>query len=311
MTRSPRSLPIPATLRASLESEPGADEWLDQLPSLVHEIADRWQLTLGQPFEGGATSWAAPARRADGTAVVLKVVWPHREAREEATALRLWDGDGAAKLLDHDREHWALLLERCTPGTKLGDTDLEPSDALAIGADLLTRLWREPTDAAAYEQLADVTREWATTVRRHLDDLDARFDAGLLARGADLFEELPRSATRTVVLHGDFNPGNILVATREPWLAIDCKPMVGDAAFDPSQFVLQVCDPLSEPDPERVVDERFKRFADLVGEDAQRCVAWGAARETEYAVWEWTRGNATDALAAMAHLAMLVRVAGL
>jgi len=305
------ALPIPESFRASLEREPGANEWLDRLPSLVHEFAERWQLTLGQPFEGGMTSWTAPAQRADGTTAVLKVVWPHREAREEATALCFWDGDGAVQLLDHDQEHWALLLERCIPGTKLGDTDLRPPNALAIGAGLLTRLWREPTDPAPYEQLADVTRDWAVTVREHLDELDERFDRGLLVLGADLLEHLPSTATRPVVLHGDFNPGNILAATREPWLVIDCKPMVGDAAFDPSQFVLQVCDPLLEPDPERIMDERFKHFADLVGEDAQRCIAWGAARETEYAVWEWTRGNATDALAATERVSMLVRTAGL
>jgi streptomycin 6-kinase len=311
VTRSSRSLPIPESFRASLENEPGANEWLDRLPSLVREIADRWQLTLGSPFVGGMTSWTAPARRTDGTTAVLKVVWPHREAREEATALHFWDGDGAVRLLDHEREQWALLLERCTPGTKLGDTDLEPSNALAIGADLLTRLWREPTDRAPYEQLADVTRDWANTVRCHLDDLDARFDRGLLVLGADLLENLPNTARRTVVLHGDFNPGNVLAAKREPWLAIDCKPMVGDAAFDPSQFVLQVGDPFSQGDPERVLDERFKRFADLIGEDAQRCIAWGTARESEYAVWEWTRGNITDALEAMDRVAMLVRIAAL
>ena len=311
MTRPSRPIEIPESFRASLENEPGAHEWLDRLPSLVREIADRWQLTLGSPFVGGMTSWTAPVWRADGSAAVVKVVWPHREAREEATALHFWDGDGAVRLLDYDRERWALLLERCIPGTKLGDTDLQPSNALAIGAALLTRLWREPTDPAPYEQLADVTRDWATTVRCHLDDLDARFDRGLLAVGADLLENLPTTATRRVVLHGDVHPGNVIAAKREPWLALECKPMIGDAAFDPSQFVLQVGDPFSEADPERVLDARFKRFADLVGENAPRCIAWGAARESEYTVWEWTRGNTTDALEAMDRVAMLVRTAAL
>src|SRR5262249_10832360 len=155
------------------------------------------------------------------------------------------------------------------------------SEALSIGADVLTRLRHESRHDTQYELLGDVASDWAGMVRAQLDDLDPRFDAGLLLLGAQLLEELRRSTTRAVLLHGDFTPGNILAATRAPWLAIDCKPIVGDPAFDPSQFVLQVCDPFGEPDPERIVDERFKRFADLIGEDAQRCAAWGVARESE------------------------------
>jgi streptomycin 6-kinase len=303
---------IPASLRAGVAAEEGADVWLAGLPSLVHEFVARWNLEPGEPFEGGMTSWTAPVRRDDGTDAVLKIVWPHREAREEATALRLWDGDGAVTLLDEDRERWVLLLERCLPGTTLRDTVLPADDALSIGADVLTRLWRNgPDEGAHYELLTDVAHGWATMVRDHLDDLDTRFDAGLLALGADLLDELPRSATRAVLLHGDFNPGNLLAATRTPWLAIDCKPMIGDAAFDPSQFVLQARDPFSEPDAERVLDERFKRFADLIGEDPRRCIAWGVARETEYAVWESARGHAADAHDAMERVAMLARVAAL
>jgi streptomycin 6-kinase len=176
---------------------------------------------------------------------------------------------------------------------------------------VLARLWRDPPHDAQYESLADVTRDWSRTVRDHLDELDARFDRGLLGLGAELLEELPRSAKRTAVLHGDFNPGNLLAATRAPWLSIDCKPMIGDPAFDPSQFVLQACDPFSERDAARVVDERFRQFADLVGEDARRCVAWGVAREAEYATWEWTRGHAAESLDAMERVATLVRIAGL
>src|SRR5204863_4357593 len=117
-----RAIPIPSSLRAGVGAEEGADVWLAHLPSLVHDVADRWQLTPGQPFEGGMTSWTAPVQCADGSAAVVKIVWPHREAREEATALRRWDGDGAVTLLDEDRERWVLLLERCLPGTTLRDT---------------------------------------------------------------------------------------------------------------------------------------------------------------------------------------------
>ena len=46
-----------------------------------------------------------------------------------AEALRRWDGDGAVRLLDHDDEHHALLLERLEPGQHLS-TGIEPDAAL-------------------------------------------------------------------------------------------------------------------------------------------------------------------------------------
>ena len=129
--------------------------------------------------------------RADGTEVVVKVGFPHREAREEGTALRFWDGDGAARLVDDDRDRLALLIERCRPGTTLRDAGLPAETALHIGAELLRRLWREPPDPSRYERVADVTAEWAGAVRERAERGAPPFDPGLLELGAHLLETLP------------------------------------------------------------------------------------------------------------------------
>jgi hypothetical protein len=42
------------------------------------------------------------AERDDDTPVALKLIYPHREAEHEGDALRVWDGDGAVALLEHD-----------------------------------------------------------------------------------------------------------------------------------------------------------------------------------------------------------------
>ena len=76
----------------------------------------------------------------DGSDAVLKVQFPHRESEHEAAALAHWQGDGAIRLLAHDVERHALLLERCVPGTTLAD---EPIDAaLDVMIELLPRLWK-------------------------------------------------------------------------------------------------------------------------------------------------------------------------
>ncbi|GID15338.1 hypothetical protein Aru02nite_62270 [Actinocatenispora rupis] len=40
-------------------------------------------------------------------------------------------------------------------------------------------------------------------------------------------ESLPHTATRAAVVHGGANPGNLLAVTRQPWLPIDAKPVLG------------------------------------------------------------------------------------
>ncbi|MEU8185343.1 aminoglycoside phosphotransferase family protein [Micromonospora sp. NPDC049044] len=48
---------------------------------------------------------------------MLKLQYPDDDSRREADALAHWDGDGAIRLLAHDPERRALLVERCRPGS--------------------------------------------------------------------------------------------------------------------------------------------------------------------------------------------------
>src|SRR5207248_2623159 len=124
--------------------------------------------------------------------------------------------------------------ERCSPGTSLGQAALTAEDALSAAADVLRRLWRPAPVGSPFERVGDVTPDWAGLVRARMGRHRPALDPGLVALGADLLESLPRSATDEVVVHGDFNPTNLLAAERQPWLAIDAKPMVGDPGYDPA-----------------------------------------------------------------------------
>jgi streptomycin 6-kinase len=285
--------------------------WLDGLPRVVDDLAREWHLEVGEPFTDGVAGWVAPATRADGTEAVLKVSWPHREARYEADALALWDGDGAVRLLRADDEQWALLVERCVPGDPLLGADLPLTRALEVGASLLRRLWRPPPPAHRYERLSDVTAEWAAAVRERMDRYRPPFDRGLVALGASLLESLPESSGPDVVVHGDFNPGNILRARREPWLVIDPKPMVGDRGYDPSPLVIQLEPPFERADAGTIVADRFARFGDLVGEPGERLLAWSVARQVESALWSTSTGDDATAGAEMDQAMVLAAAARL
>ena len=274
---------LPTELRRGLQGFPdGGRRWVQELPDRIERLRRRWHLELGPPFEpGGVTSWVAPA----GPDAVLKVVVPHREADHEAAALRAWAGGGAVRLLDEDPAEHALLLERCRPGTALREAGRPDDEVLDTGAATGVRLWGPASADAPYERLADVTAEWADLVEQRSQQHAVPLDAALVAEGARLLRELPGTTDREVLLHGDLHPANLLAAEREPWLAIDPKPMRGDPAFDLPPLVLQTGDLLAAPDPAAELARRLDRVAAASGVDADRIRAWCMARSVEIAVW--------------------------
>ena len=205
-----------------------ASRWLDELPALIAAALQRWPGRLGEPFDGGVTSWVAPLDRIDGSPAVLKIPHVDRETRHEPDALRAWDGNGAVRLLDHDPTTGALLLERATPGHHLSQIGADA--ALGVVTDLLPRLLVPAT--AHLTDIADEAARWRGSLEGHLARHPGAIDASLAAAAREFLDELIASRrTGRVLVHQDLHGDNILAATREPWLAIDPKPLAATRAF--------------------------------------------------------------------------------
>jgi streptomycin 6-kinase len=201
-------------------------EWLARVPSVLAECATAWGLTPGQAYAAGAGGHAIRAERADGTPAVLKLIYPHREAEQEAEALRLWDGEGAVRLLEHDSDRWAMLLERAEPGTFL--TVAGPSTSLDVLIGLLPRLWKRPT---GFRSLEEEAATWEEQIERHVPDPMLR-DAAL-----HYLRELAPTQGEQVLVHQDLHGENVLAARREPWLVIDPKPLAAEREFSVAPIV--------------------------------------------------------------------------
>ena len=209
----------------------GGADWLDRLPRFASECAEQWSLELGDAFPHGNVSLTLEATRAGGTPAVLKLNFPERETEHEADALELWDGRGAVRLLEVDPERNALLLERALPGTTLWEVE-DDEEATRIAAAVLQRIWHKPPANHKFRVLADEAEQWTAQLRRYWEELARPFEEELVEAAEDAARELARTQRVQVVCHQDFQGSNVLRAEREPWLAIDPKPIVGEPAFD-------------------------------------------------------------------------------
>ena len=184
------------------------------------------------------------------------------EGIREAEALRFWDGHGAVRLLAHDPERKALLLERCLPGTALGTAYDE--EALGVAARLMERLWREPPPEVEWPRLDDVAARWTC-------ELPQRHPGRLAEEALDAIAALT-PAEDAVLCHQDLHGGNILRAEREPWLAIDPKPIVAERAYDTVAIVRDAKPTLAE------LRRRLDALSELLGLDRERMRLWGLVK---------------------------------
>jgi streptomycin 6-kinase len=228
----------------------------------LEAAVERWSLTLGEPYTPGVDGHAVRADLPDGTPAVLKLLRPHRENEHEADALELWDGDGAVRLLARDETSFALLLERCEPGTHLSSLDADAALDVVIG--LLPRLWKRAGEP--FHSLTDEAAWWAD----YLPQQDWSKEPDLLAAALDAIETLSATQGEQVLLNQDLHFGNVLAAEREPWLVIDPKPLAGEREFAAAPIVR--AHELGHS--KRDVLHRFDRLTSELGLDRERARGW-------------------------------------
>jgi streptomycin 6-kinase len=280
---------VPSYLQFSVDAGgPARAAWLAALPERIEELAARWGLDIGEPFEpGGNCSWVAPATDADGRDVVLKVAWHHTEALHEAEGLAAVGGGAAVEVYAFEHlapaesndgadgqqgDTTAMVLERCRPGTELRGRP--ETDQHVVITDLLRLVWAVdlPPDHP-FRPLSVMAESWVDSAEARLAADPAQLDAGLAREGLALFRQLSRPAPTDVLLFTDLHAGNVLSAERRSWLLIDPKPYVGDPHYDVLQHLLN-CDASLQADPIALLTE----VADRAGLDAERVRQWLFAR---------------------------------
>lgn len=260
---------------------PSGAQWSDRLPRLLAEVLDDWDLTPTAVGRTGYTAVVVPVTRA-GQPLCLKVAWPHLEGRDEALALRLWDGHGAARLVAADPARGALLLEALDAERDLRAVDVDT--ACEIAGSLLAQLnvpapgGLRPLSQYAREQVAKlgstagIPRRFAERASGLVHDLTADPDCD------------------STLLHTDLHFENVLATLpgtgRPEWVAIDPHTMAGHPGFELQPLVRNREDELGTGSAFRYsVRRRVEIAAEAAGIDEDLALGWTFVHTSMQARW--------------------------
>jgi len=255
--------------------------WLDGLPALAAAVLDEWGLQLDGEPRHGVGALVLPVLD-DGVPAALKLHVPDEESEHEHLALQHWHGDGAARLLRADPRRRVLLLERLHDLDLRDHWDLEACEV--VGA-LYGRLHRPAPPQL--RPLSGSVAGWAD--RLAALPRDAPLPRRLVEQAVTLGRAFVTDpATDGVMVHTDLHYENVLAAEREPWLAIDPKPLSGDPHYEPAPMLWNRVDE-QDAAPGGVRDalrRRFHTLVDVAGLDEQRARDWVVVRMLHNALWE-------------------------
>ena len=242
-------------------------DWLAALPSQLAKWCSIWGLEVEGPPWHGFLGLVFPVSSPNGPAA-LKLTRVDVETRDEAAALRVWDGRGAVRLLES--APGVLLLERLEAGCSLSGVELE----------------------SAVREAARLLRLLSVPVAGGFLDM-GEYAEGLLALAFERwerFQPFPREWLRLpevrqgLLVNQDLHFENVLGRGPE-WLVIDPKPLRGDPEFGVAPLLWNRFD--GEPG-------RLDLIVAEAGLDRELALEWTLFRTLEYWLWALELGFTED-----------------
>lgn len=256
-------------------------DWVASFPGLVERFREEWAVVdVGQTFSYVGYSWVARCTLSNGTAAVLKLAPPDKEFANEIEALKLYDGDGAVRLLASDSSATALLLERIEPGTMLVEMEDDVA-ATEIAALTFKRLFRPLPAEHSFPTIA----RWGQAferVRATYGGGSGSFPSELFEPAAEIYAEMCADQETPVLLHGDLHHQNIL-HSGDDWVAIDPKGLAGERAYEIGPLLWNKKE--SSPDLRSLALRRIAQVSEILELDRQRVLRWGFAESVLSVLW--------------------------
>jgi streptomycin 6-kinase len=236
-------------------------------------------------------------------------------------ALRLFDGQGACRLIEYEEERYWMLLERLQPGVMLVTLE-DDEEATHIAAEVMQKIWRPVESAsvavAPWRPLLAENQQRAPALQSFirlsdwfdgLKKIRPAFQGGTGPFKEKLLERVERSVKdflienhHPVLMHGDFHHFNILSSERG-WLIIDPKGVIGPAGYEVGPFLINPWDVLlGEKDHRGMTKRRIDILHERLGFERERIREWGLAHAVLSAWWGIEDNTGWDSALAFAEM---------
>jgi streptomycin 6-kinase len=254
--------------------------WLEQLPAVVAELAERWRLEIGPTYSGGTAGYIAACTDTDGNPLVLKVALPltinDRDAFTRAVHVhRIADGRGCVRLVAADDATSSMLLERLGPN--LAELGLDLPEMFAAITSTLRAFWRPVADDPMLRSGVDQAHWLAGFIDATWRELDQPCEREVIDRAIELCDRR-RAAfdpARAVLVHGDAHGWNTVSDGAGAYRFVDPEGLWSEPEHDLAVPMREYNGPLIAGDTSRLVRERAELLAGACDVDPQAVWEWG------------------------------------
>lgn len=257
-------------------------QWLDELPTIISEVAKQYHLTELVPVSNMSFNYVASGYQ-DSRPIILKLGLNSKALAKETHCLSAFSNHAAAEVLASDNN--MIIMERAVPGTTLKehfpDNDEKATKILCASIKELHKA--SIPESHNFYHLSELFK----TLDQKLDITDK-----ILGKAKHLRDKLLSTTTKEVLLHGDLHHDNIL-KNGDRWLVIDPKGFIGDSAFEPAAYL---CNPipelLEENDAREIIENRINIYSAELEINAQRITDWLYAKSV--LCWAWSLDDNLD-----------------
>lgn len=238
-------------------------KWINDLPALIDKIAKKWLLDDIEVFPNLSFNYVVSARQSNNL-VALKISIDKQSSLNEYNSLKTFNGLGAVKLINYCDEYNAILMERALPGSSLLEyAENYNSKAIPIACDVIKALQSNKTHTNNFINIT----EWLSNLDNNIDAIPQEY----LTKSRLLRDELIKSTSHEILLHGDLHHDNIILNDKS-WIAIDPKGIIGDPT---SEYFGIIRNP----------EEDIRLISQITKYDYTRIKNWCFVRTVLNAVW--------------------------
>lgn len=253
------------------------------LDTIVAQVTAMWRLKVDSVFAPSSEGLVLAVRQENGTKAVLKLGLPGVDLGRQAHVCRLAGGGVFPKVLAHDQDFNALLLE--TFGRSIGKLNWSPDSEMQAVCHTLQCLWRTPVTGADFSSSGRSHAYWMRNIiERKYRELPTHCEVETRDLAIDYAMERADSHQDTagVFVHGDIGRNNVVTlldgseAPGAECRLIDPIGIYAEPACDLAVFMKgpHYSWPLNS-DLIRLARERCARLAELSGANERAIWQWG------------------------------------